>query len=229
VNRPRRHARAFTLLELLVATAMMAVLAGSLYATLHVAFRARRSAFAAVEDVRKADLAVELLRSDLESSVVPRGILAGAFVGEDSTDGAGRPSDVLMLHCTADAGQETEGFGDIRMVEFACEPAEDGEGMILLRLVTLNLLTTNVLEPEEEVLCRGLRSFNLRYFDGEEWLDNWDAAVEDNVLPLAMEVTLELVGEDDTVADGTGYWVSRVFQLPCSSLLPGQQVEMSPL
>ena len=48
----RRHARAFTLLELLVATAMTAILAGSLYATLHVAFKARRSAMEVVEPAR---------------------------------------------------------------------------------------------------------------------------------------------------------------------------------
>lgn len=224
----RRQVRAFTLLELLVATAMTAVLAGSLYATLHVAFKARGTATAVVEEVRRAELAVELVRADIESAVVPKGILAGGFLGEDDTDGAGRPMDILLLHCTADGAAETEGTGDIRMVELACEPAEDGEGMVLLRRLTLNLLATTVEEPAEEVFCRGLRSFDLKYFDGMDWQDNWDSGTQDNTLPLAVEVTLELVARDGTSSDEGGYWVSRVFRIPCSSLTAGLQVETAP-
>lgn len=231
MNSRRRQPRAFTLLELLVATAMTAVLAGSLYATLHAAFRAQRTAVSTVDEVRGAELAVELVRADLESAVVPRGILAGAFLAEDTANGDGQPNDALMLHCTAGGAQDTEGTGDIRMVEFACEPAEDGAGMVLLRKLTLNLLTTRVPEPAEEVLCRRVRSFNLRYFDSVEWQDTWDAGARGNVLPLAVEVTLELLPEDDTKDDAknegrNGYRVSRVFHLSCSSLTPGRQVEV---
>ena len=224
----RRQPRAFTLLELLVATAMTAVLAGSLYATLHVAFKARQTATAAVEQMRKAELAVELIRVDIESAVVPKGILAGLFLGEDGTDGAGRPSDALMLHCTADGAAETEGIGDIRMVELGCEPSEDGEGMILLRRVNLNLLATTVEDPPEEVLCRGVRSFDLQYFDGTDWQDTWDSGAQGNALPLAVQVALELVAQDGTSGSEGGYWLFRVLQIPCSSSTSGPQIEMAP-
>lgn len=217
MNNRRRQARAFTLLELLAATAMTAVLAGSLYATLHTAFKARRNATAAVEQVRKTELAVELIRADIESAVVPKGILAGVFVGEDGVNEAGQPSDTLILHCTADGAAQTQGAGDIRMVEFACEGDEDGKGMILLRRVTLNLLATKVEEPTEEVLCRGVRSFDLMYYDGTDWQEDWDSGTHDNTLPLAMQVTLELVAEDGTNAEEGGSWSLRVFRIPCSS------------
>jgi type II secretion system protein J len=227
LSRRRRRQPAFTLLELLVATAMTAVLAGSLYATLQSAFKARQSALAAVEQVRRAELALELIRADVESAVVPKDILAGAFVGEDTTDGTGRPSDALVLHCVADGALNKEGTGDIRMVEFACEPDENGEGLILLRRVSVHLLATRVEEPTEEVLCHDVRSFSLRYFDGLDWLDRWDSAMQDNALPLAVEVTLELLGEDGRGTDEGGYWASRVFQVPCSSLTTGLQIETS--
>jgi prepilin-type N-terminal cleavage/methylation domain-containing protein len=221
VSDRRRKSRAFTLLELLAATAMTAVLAGSLYATLHTAFKARDTATAAVEQMRKAELAVELIRADIESAVVPRGILAGAFLGEDGLDAAGRPADSLLLHCTADGAADTEGAGDIRMVELACQPADGGEGMAVVRLLTLNLLATQLAEPAEEVLCRRVRSFDLKYFDGMDWQDTWDSAAHDNVLPVAVQTTLELIAEDGTNADEGGYQVVRVFRIPCSSLTPG--------
>lgn len=228
MSRRPRQPRAFTLLELLVATAMTAVLAGSLYATLHIAFQAQRTAAHAVENVRRAELAAELIRRDLESAIVPRGILAGVFYGEDGVTASGRAADAVALHCTADGGQETEGVGDVRMVEFACETAEDGRGLVLLRRVTLNLLSTNVQEPVEEVICRDVRSFELVYFDGTDWVDSWDSAAQDNALPLAVGVTIELISEDEADADAAGYWISRVFRLPCSSLTTGLEVEMTP-
>jgi len=219
------HRGAFTLLELLVATAMTAVLAGSLYATLHIALAAQGKATESLEHVRMAELAVELIRADIESAVVPKGILAGTFLGEDSANALGRASDVLMLHCAANGAQASEGTGDIRMVELACEPAEDGREMILVRRLTLNLLATRVEDPVEEVLCRSVRSFDLRYFDGLDWQDAWNSSSRDNALPLAVEVTLELVGGPNTGMEEGEHSFSRVLQVPCSSLSPGLQVE----
>jgi len=221
-----RHCAGFTLLELLVATAMTAVLAGSLYATLHVAFKARRSAMEIVAPARKAELAVELLRQDLTSAVVPKGLLAGEFVGEDATSGTGLDSDTVELYAVADGGQEVDGTGDIRWVQIGCDADEDTGGMVLFRKVERNLLSTRVEDPDPETICGGVRSFNLRYFDGLEWTDGWESVAEDATLPRAIEVTLELLKDDDAdVSEDGGYWVSRVFQIPCSSVQAGIQIE----
>ena len=227
MNSRRRHVGGFTLLELLVALAMTAVLAGSLYATLRVAFNARRAADEAVGTVRRLELTMELMRADIRSAVVPSGILAGEFLGIDAADAAGEAhSDILLLHRTADGALATDGAGDIRRVEFMCEPAEDGEGLILLRRVTTNLLATRVVDPVDEVLCRGVGALELRYFDGVDWLDSWDSGVRDNALPLAVEVTLQLIDEEDPDNEDGGVWVSRVFQVPCSSVQPGAEIEV---
>lgn len=217
MNDPRGHSRGFTLLELLVATAMMAVLAGSLYATLHTAFKARRTAYGAVADVRAAELAIELLRTDLTSAIGPRGILAGGFLGEDAIDRSGQPMDALMLHCTAGGAVDTSGAGDVRMVELECTPDENGKGMTLVRRVTRYLLATLAAEPPEEVLCRNVRSLDLKYFNGTDWQVAWDSSAQGDNLPLAVEVTLELRPDPDR-AEESGYVVSRIFRIPCAAL-----------
>jgi len=212
-----RAARAFTLLEMLVATALVAVLAGSLYASLSIAFRARRSALAAIEPVHKAALAVAILGEDIRCAVVPKGVLAGPFVGQDGTDAGGHDADTLEFYCTTCTPEPEEGIGDIKRVELGCEPSDDGKTQVLVRLVTTNLRAPQTVEPQREVLCRGVYAFNLRYFDGYDWLDNWDSTLEDNTLPLAMEVTLQL---DDTRQDDPtrgGYRTSQVFLVPCGA------------
>jgi len=228
VSENRRHLRGFTLLELLVATAMTAVLAGSLYATLHIAFKARRTADAAVGQMWKAELAVERIRIDLESAVVPKGILAGGFLGEDGTDASGQPRDALILHCTATGATETEGAGDIRMVELICEAADDSEGMILVRRVSRHLLATGIEEPPGQTLCRGVRSLDLKYHNGTDWEDSWDSTTHSNSLPLAVRVTLELIAEDGQNAGLGGYTVSRVFQIACAFVPDSPQAETAP-
>lgn len=222
----RAKRRAFTLLEMVVATALTAVLAGSLYATLYIAFKARRSASSAVEEVRKVELAIELIRADIQSAVVPSGVLAGAFVGDEGTDTFGRVCDALLLHCTAPGPELAEGTGDVRMVELACEQAEEGTGLVLVRRVTTNLLAPTTREPQEEVLCRGVYAFGLRYFDGTDWQDNWDSSTQDNVLPSAVEVTLQLQHDEPSETDEGGYGTLRVFLVPCSSVTAGATIEV---
>jgi len=227
----RATARAFTLLEVLVATALVAVLAGSLYASLSIAFRARRSALAATDPVRKAQLAVELLGEDLRCAVVPSGVFAGPFVGQDGQDDRGHDSDALMLYTTTSSPEPAEGVGDVKYVELGCEPSDDGKTQVLVRLITTNLRPPRAVEPVREVLCRGVFALNLRYFSGSQWADNWDSTTEDNTLPCAVEVTLQLDDarqgdppwRGDAVASPAvgGYRVSKVFLVPCGVIVSG--------
>ena len=206
----------FTLLEMLVALAIMSVLASGLYMSLHVGFRSRKSAERAIGPVRTATLALTMLRRDLTSVLPPTGILAGAFVGEDGvseifTEEADR---VEFYSTVEDAGYGATG---IRKIEFGLATTEDLSENILVRRVTENLLAPVVPEPVEEVLCRNVKSLNMRYFDGEEWQDSWDSALVGHTLPLAVEITLTLPDPDALANDETeDRAFTRVFLLPCS-------------
>jgi len=205
-----------TLLEMLVAMALMGVLAVSLYASLHIGFRARRSAAAALEPVRTAELAMELVRQDIESALPPTGILAGEFIGQDAKDDLQRDADMLLLHSSAHGEDDGQSAPDIRRIELAVTSLSDGTGNVLLRRTTTNLLAPEMVQAEEEVLCRRVMAFNLRYFDGSDWLDNWDSSTQGDLLPLAIEVTLEVERPEATTPAAGGYRLSRVFLLPCS-------------
>lgn len=62
----------------------------------------------------------------------------------------------------------------------------------LVRRVTTNLLSQVTVDPDEEVLCRGVRAVNFRYYDGSTWQDNWDSTTIDNNIPAAVEMIVEL-------------------------------------
>lgn len=211
--------RAFTLLELVVAMAMVAVLATSLYASLRIAFKAKASAEAAVEPPRTAELAMEFLRDDLQNAIGPNGVLAGSFVGTDGTDDRGRSADDLTFYSTADGPDHVDANGEIKGVELTVTQQPGSSDHVLVRRVIRNLLSQMAVTPDEEVLCRGVGGFNLRYFDGTNWQDSWDSTQE-NTLPAAVEVTLQL-DRPAGAPDARPLQFVRVFPISCSTVTPG--------
>ena len=211
----RRHPNAggFTLLEMLAATAMVAMLAGSLYASLHIAFKARNTATAAMEAVRKSSLSMEIIRADLQSAMVPHGTLASEFTGSPSATVPGAQGDSLVFCSSASDIQSGPGVGDVKKIEYFCELSPGTGRLELIRRVTTNLLAPETAAPRQEILARDVRAFTLRYFDGQTWEDAWDSVAKDNVLPKAVEVTIELSGNGGPGSAGPS--VSRVVLIPC--------------
>ena len=206
----------FTLLELIVAMAMVAVLVTSLYASLRIAFKAKKSAEDAVEPPRTAELAMEFLRGDLQNTIGPTGLLAGSFVGSHGTDDRGRNADDLIFYSTADAADHPSANGEIKNIELTVTQQPGSSDHVLVRKVTRNLLSQTAATPDEEVLCRHVGGLSLRYFDGTQWQDTWDSTQESDTLPAAVEVTLELDRPIDS-SDARTLRFVRVFPISCST------------
>lgn len=207
----------FTLMEILAATAMVAVLAGTLYASLHIAFKAKRSAEAAVGTVRKGNLSLELLSTDLKSAVIPSGVLAAEFIAGRTAGAWGEGSDALTFYATAADVEPNNGIGDIKKIEYFCQDSQESGTRLLVRRVTTNLLAPVAVEGMTEVICRGVRTFNLRFFDGTTWTEEWDSTTQDNRLPVAVEVTVSLSEKSETLAgsDDDIATFRRVVAIPC--------------
>ena len=210
--------RAFTLLELLVAMTLMVVTAACLYTALYTGFRAKRSALSAVEPTLLAINAIELIKQDTQSVLPPGGILAGAFLGTDARDTDGADTDSLeyyTAHIYTDNDYLAGGLGKI---ELALEKDSDNEreSYRLMRMVTTNLLSPRTVEPEQQVLCRNVKSLNLRYFDGEGWLDEWDSTSDANSLPLAIELGIQvLYNAAKSTAQPQTRRLIQSFAIPC--------------
>jgi general secretion pathway protein J len=206
----------FTLLELILALGMISMLAVSLYATLRVAFKARDSAMAGIMPMRAANVAMEMLSQDLESALPPTGLLAGAFLGQHLGD-ATASTDTIEFYCigTSDSLEPPRSAG-IRRVNIGLVQSPDGRGHLLVRRITSNLLSPQEVQPDEEVLCRNVRSFALRYFDGTLWQDEWDSTQMGDVLPMAVEVRMSIQTSEDSQAPT--YDTYRVFTLASHKL-----------
>ena len=193
---PMRQYEGFTLLELLVAMTLMVVVASCLYTALHTGFRAYRSALLAVEPTSQAINAIELIKQDLQGVLPPESNgLAVSFIGEDSTGLKGVDNDSVEFYTTHVYADDESLSGGLGKVELLLEEDKDAyyrkyTSYQLIRLVTMNLLAPKEPDPEEQVLCRNVLSLNLRYYDGDDWLDEWDSTEDANSLPQAVEVDI---------------------------------------
>jgi prepilin-type N-terminal cleavage/methylation domain-containing protein len=217
----------FTLLELLVAMTLMMVVAACLYTSLYTGFRARRSAESTVNPTITVANAIQILKQDILGAVPANGILAGAFLGVDSQDGKDSDIDSMTLYTThiqsntvANSAYDNKLIGGICMIELAIVKESDSENdkYQLVRRVTTNLLSPRTVEPEEQVLCRNVRSLNIQYFDGFSWLDEWDSTAHDDTLPQAINIDLQIEyepREQSSTHKGQVRRLSQSFSIPC--------------
>lgn len=240
---PRSHCRGFTMIELIVALGMVAMIAASLSSTLWSAYHATRQTEAAVAPTDKADIAFEFLASDLQNAlqgaqIQPASSLVGtpvaannneqtAFFGTQGQDNRGHPSDDVVFFTTAESPVHVYANGEIKCVEYKVVQPLHSSDHVLVRRVTRNLLPTNgqTGATDEEVVCTGVSSFSVEYSaDGTNFNptslgpDTWDSsqAQEDNTIPAAVKVTLEL---EETLPSGKAATNSytRIIMLPCST------------
>lgn len=209
----KRTDRAFTLLELLLAIAVTAMLAATVYASLMVATHTRDLAADAVGRSRTLTLALGLVRRDLQSIPPPTGTLAGAFIGEDDNE-----TDTITF-TTANAYLPPDGrLSDLVNVRIALTgDTDDDRALMLVREVTTNLLSPTTTEPEIQVLARGVTGFDVSYSDGADWLNGWDSTQRDNTLPLAVKVTLNHAPQDLTTYGGDDEQTSLIVMLPAGT------------
>lgn len=215
-------ARGFTLLELITALLIMSIISAAIFSTLHTAFKLKARAEIAVEPLQRANIVLDFIQRDLESALPPTGteanLLSNLFYATDAQDDRGNPADDVIFAAATDAPPQVTLQTDIRKIEYTL--IADGQDYELVRYVTSNLLAPVTATPDQEILCRGVRSFNLEYFDGTNWNEAWDSTTAEgnipvNSLPVVVLVTLVLDPLDPT---GQPLEVQRWIRLPCSTL-----------
>ena len=179
----------FTLVEVLLATTLVAVIAAMVFGSLQLSA-------AAIESARTSAAREQILRSTLRimSDELTAAVSnsAGPWVGLNSTQ-EGQPADTVAFLTLGqfrggESSQETE---LVRIVYTR-------EGDRLLRFVRRNIygMTDDTLDQFEMV--KRVKGFNLRYFDSQAnvWSDEWDGRAR-TTPPSAVLIELTLMQDND--------------------------------
>jgi len=190
MNRLNKLHSGFTLLEVLIAMTLMAVISMSLYSSMYVAMKSKKSIEQAIGPYRYLNPTFDFLQKDLACALPPSDVLAGVFQGVDGSIAGTAGADILLFFTSNYIPGEDEIACDIAQTEYFLESRDGWEDSVLVRRQTTNLLSPKTVEGISEVICRGVKSFNLQYYDGYEWLDTWDSTTQDNMLPAAVAINL---------------------------------------
>ncbi len=207
----------FTLLELIVAMALMDVIAVALYACMHTAFKSKESAQASLAPYRSVMPIFEHIRKDFTSALKPDGILAGVFEGENVSFTDLQDADTLGFYTASYHPKEDEIASNVIYVQYTLDNDYERDQIVLKRLTTKNILSPSTVEPDEEVIARDIAGLDIQYFDGTTWLDGWDSSEEDATLPWGVRVTIAIWDENRgrfSKNDDPYRYFTRVYMLP---------------
>jgi general secretion pathway protein J len=172
------NAGGFTLIEILLASAIAAMILAALYGVFQHAIHLRDSATERIRDTRLRDRAAAVIRNDLRSAFISGGLFANIVQGDsDGTDGenAELPG---YLKMTTTTGKDTPDalYGDVEQVEYYVVKSATGGSMDsggdLVRAVTRDLLDSNPQVVEQDILS-GVQSFQVAFYDGSNWQSSW--------------------------------------------------------
>ncbi|MDP2688987.1 MAG: prepilin-type N-terminal cleavage/methylation domain-containing protein [Deltaproteobacteria bacterium] len=176
----------FTLIEVLVAVALTAVLLTALYAAFFSIYRSTAGVREALTDYIDAGRFLDAFSRDIHSAYMvpgdPLSVFEGGVRGESS-----------YVTFTAFTGPALRGPGLAGGLIKVSYSVEDGKGSArVLREVT-NPYTGESYAYE---VTGAIRSFDVSYFNGADWVRAWDSALE-NSAPVAVRATVALpAGEE---------------------------------
>lgn len=200
---------AFTLLEVLLAIGILAIVMVVVHSVFHAALQLRNKTDEAFSAAIPLQHTLTLLKRDLANLTLPGGSLSGALqttpTNNTSLNHEGEqcgPS----FHTASGTLNDSLPWSELRKVTYyLVQPTNQTPGFDLVRSVTSNLLPVNEEEYTDQRLMSGVNELTFQFYDGSTWRDDWDSAntstyTSTNPLPAGVRVQLTLVDATGMVA-----------------------------
>src|SRR5213593_2381412 len=154
----RRHVPGFTLIEVLIAVAIFAIVLAAINTVFYSALRLRNRSAAAFDEALPVQQAVAIIKRDLANLVVPGGTLSGALQTTSVTNAVAGQSSPNFYTSTGFI-DETSPWAEVQRVADALVASTNRfAGRDLIRAVTRNLLPASVdAQPNEQWLMSGVQ------------------------------------------------------------------------
>jgi type II secretion system protein J len=187
--------RGFTLMELVLAMGVCAIVLAAISGVFFSAVRLRDSATRAVDEGLPVQRTLTILQRDLLGVLPPatNGIMTGDFkVGDVASPGINQNVSI-ELYTTTGALHENEPWGDVQRVTYEVRTTAAGKNLV--RSVARDLLTQIPPTPEEQVLMNDVKSVAFDCYDGTQWRTTWDTTASDTNLPVAVRANIQMAGD----------------------------------
>ncbi len=189
-NRQTNPGNAFTLIEVLMAIGIFAIVLAAINTVFFAGLRLREKTTNMLEDSLPTDRAVMVMKRDL-AGILPPGVLPGVMSSDTSVPGITQSVALEIYTSTGLVGPDAP-WGDVQKVDYSLQIPTNGTGhpgQDLVRSVTRNLLASDTQTPASESLLTDVQSLKFSYYDGTNWNDTW-SATQSNI-PTAIRVSID--------------------------------------
>ena len=214
---------AFTLIEVLIATAIFATVLIAMNTVFYAALRLRKTTSKLVEDAIPVNHALSVMKRDLRATLAPGGVLAGSITGGRQSGSLGNLSSrmggqsggsdnqlsTLQIYTTTGitddsssgsvSGIDSQPWSETQKIAYYLrEPlySTDRAGKELVRSITRNLLAVTQEINVEEPLMEGVETVEFLFYDGTTWKDSWDSSSDTTTNLQAIKVQIEFAMEN---------------------------------
>ena len=189
---------AFTLMEMLLAIAISAMVLSVVTTTYFSALQLRNRTTKAIDDALPLQHALATIKRDLVALIPPGGTFGGELQSAPTTEVSSTMTPFangqrVSPDFTTASGfvDEYTPFADVqRVTYYLVDPTNNHTaGRDLMRVRSRNLLPATVDEPTAQWLMGGVETVNFQFYDGFSWQDTWDSTTSSN-LPTAIKLQL---------------------------------------
>ncbi|HAV64491.1 MAG TPA: hypothetical protein DCY13_19250 [Verrucomicrobiales bacterium] len=215
--------RGFTLLEVLIASALLVMVIASIYSVWASILRGSRAGAKAAEAVQRGRIAMRAVEDALSTSqmFVQNG-RHYSFLADTTSD-----PDFMSLSLVSRLPASFPGaaiFGDlaVRRVTFSVESGSNSVAELVLRQVPVVMATNDVGNEYAIRLAQDVKFFRMEFYDPQlnDWVPEWLAT---NQIPRTVRVALAFGGpEGDRMR--ASQIMTRVVTVPSSAILPQYQM-----
>lgn len=218
----KNRSSAFTLLELMLAIAILSAVTVVMYMSLSVIAGAWRRTVVVSDSMNHGDFVMDQLVMGLRSAYYPQAGISRdyGFIHEDNGDGPGSSDRISWVKLgSAVVGRNCQFAGTPHRIEISLDESDNSEG-IAFRAWRLQGQPEDFDPDDVEpvVFSRKVVGFNVRTAartksSGEvDWQDDWN---ETNRLPLAVELTVFMESDETGEAPVE---IKRICPVPCAYL-----------
>lgn len=187
LQRTEMSAKGFTLLEVLVATAIGTVVIFALYLSFSSVLGGRSSIEARAERSRKTARFVDAFTNEVQSAYLSDSNKATFFRGD--MDNGELPTGRVEFTTIVYQGPGEQVSGDISAVRYSA--ARDEKGRFSLYKEVWNPYGTGK-EPMKVEVMEDILGFDLLFYNGQSWSAAWDGKLE-NRTPEAVRATVKIL------------------------------------
>ncbi len=195
MRRPRTKPHsAFTLLEILVAMALLSLVVGAIYSSWNSILKSSRVALDAAAAAQRTRIAIRTVHDALLCSCMFNSTGTNMYY-TFVADGTGEDSSVSFVARLPKSFPRSGKFGDfsVRRLELA---VEQGKGRYKQLVLRQRPVIMNFDKDEQQfplILAKDVSKFTLEYINPKskegEWIPDWD---QSNSLPREVRITLQL-------------------------------------